>query len=148
MHASVVDLLRDVPIPLILEAFEESLRAAYDQELAHAAVAIKEAVHASSASFLQTEASKTSKEGFRVRVSVSSAVQPDSSVRAKVKALEAKRTALEEAAIQQACDEMSGLTSIVLSELKQNLAHRARGVAFLQSEGTQRLSPEVRAEMI
>ena len=39
----------------------------------------------------------------------------------------------------------------MMSELAsqlQNLAHRARGVAFLQSEGTQRLSPEVRAEMI
>jgi len=116
-------------------AFEESLRAAYDQEIAHAAAAIKEAVHSSgSASFLQTKASA---EGFRVKVSLSDASQPDGRVRSKIAALEAKRTALEEAAIQQACAEMSGLTSIVLSELKQNLAHRAKGVAFLQ-----RLSPE------
>ena len=123
------------------EAFEESLRAAYDQEIAHAAAAIKEAVHSSgSASFLQTKASA---EGFRVKVSLSDASQPDGRVRSKIAALEAKRTALEEAAIQQACAEMSGLTSIVLSELKQNLAHRAKGVAFLQ-----RLSPEVRAETI
>lgn len=124
-------------------AFEADLVEAYNAAFAVAKAKIEKLVQSSlrlphaRTSFLQKnlQRAKHMEDAFQMKVSVAGFSRGvDPAIMATVSAMENKRKGLERELFKQACAEMSALTSLVLSELGQSLAHagsRSRPVSFL-----------------